>query len=170
MFGDESAFYLLPSLVRTWAKVGQTPLLHTMTRREHLSVASAISLEGRLVSRAQETAFNGAGVVAFLKHLLRQVAGKIVLIWDGAKIHRSQAVKGFLTAGAARRLRLVPLAAYAPELNPDEGVWRWLKRSWGNVCCNNVGELRYELGLAIARLRRLPEVIRSFFANAGLPV
>ncbi len=109
-------------------------------------------------------------MVAFLKHLLRQVAGKIVLIWDGAKIHRSQAVKGFLTAGAARRLRLVPLPAYAPELNPGEGVWRWLKRSLGNVCCNNVGELRYELGLAIARLRRRPEVIRSFFANAGLPV
>ena len=170
MFADESAFYLLPTIVRTWAKVGQTPILSATTRREHLSVASAISWDGRLVSRAQQAAFNGAAIVAFLKHLLEQVAGKIVLVWDGSKIHRCQAVKDFLRSGAARRLRLVPLPAYAPDLNPDEGVWRWLKRSLGNVCCKDIGELRYELGLAIQRLRRRPEVIRSFFAHAGLPI
>ena len=169
MLADESAFYPLPALVRTWAKVGHTPLLHTPTQREHLSVASAISLDGRLVSMTQEKAFNGAGVVAFLKHLLGQVAGKIVLIWDRAKIHHCQAIKDFLGSGAARRLRLAPLPAYAPDLNPDEGVWRWLKRSLGNVCGKDVSELRYELGLAIQRLRRRPEVIRSFFAHAGLP-
>jgi transposase len=170
MFADESAFYLLPAIVRTWAKKGHTPVLHTTTRREHLSVASAIGLNGQLVSRTQETAFDGAGVVAFLKHLLRQVTGKVVLIWDGARIHRCQAVKDFLRGGAARRLRLIPLPAYAPNLNPDEGVWRWLKRSLGNVCCKDKDELRYELGLAMQRLRRRPQVIRSFFAHAGLPV
>ena len=169
MFADESAVYLLPALVRTWAKKGQTPILHTTTRREHLSVASAISLEGRLVSTVQEVAFNGAGIVAFLKHLLRQVGGKIVLVWDGAKIHHCQAVKEFLASGAAQRLRLIRLPAYAPDLNPGEGVWRWLKRSLGNVCCTDMTELRYELGLAIQRLRRRPQVIGSFFAWAGLP-
>ncbi len=74
MFGDESAFYLLPAIVRTWAKKGHTPILHTTTRREHLSVASAISLNGQLVSRTQSATFKGAGVVAFLKHLLRQIS------------------------------------------------------------------------------------------------
>jgi transposase len=170
MFGDESAFYLLPCVVKTWAKVGCTPVLRAATRRDHLSVASAISWDGRLVTRVQKSAFNGASVAAFLKHLLRRIPGKVVLIWDGAKIHHCQAVKDFLSAGAARRLRLVPLPAYAPELNPDEGVWRWLKRALGNVCCKDVTELRYELGLAVARLRRRPEVIRSFFAGAGLPI
>jgi transposase len=170
MFGDESAFYLLPCVVKTWAKVGQTPVLRATTRREHLSVASAISTDGRLVSMARATAFNGEGVVGFLRHLLGQIEGKIVLIWDRAKIHHCEAVKQFLRSGAAKRLRLLRLPAYAPDLNPDEGVWRWLKRALGNVCCKNVGELRYELGLAIARLRRRPEVIRSFFAGAGLPI
>lgn len=170
MFGDESAFYLLPCVVKTWAKVGQTPVLRATTRREHLSVASAISWDGTLVSMARATAFNGEGVVVFLRHLLRQVTGKIVLIWDGAKIHHCEAVKQFLRSGAAKRLRLVRLPAYAPDLNPDEGVWRWLKRALGNVCCKNLVELRYELGLAIARLRRRPEVIRAFFAGAGLPI
>ena len=170
MFADESAFYLLPCVARTWAKVGQTPLLRPTAKREHLSVASALGLDGRLVTRARQEVFDGAGIVSFLKQVLRQVAGKVVLIWDGAKIHHCREVKAFLKAGAARRLRLIRLPAYAPALNPDEGVWRWLKRQLGNVCCADVGELRYELGLAIQRLRRRPEVLRACFDRAGLPI
>ena len=157
------------SLVRTWAKKGQTPVLRPTTRREHLSVASAVSTEGRLVTMQQRAAFNGATIVSFLRHLLRQVDGKIVLIWDGARIHHCKAVKAFLSAGAAKRLRLIRLPAYAPELNPDEGVWCWLKRCLGNLCCRDMRELKYELGLAIARLRRRPHLVQSFFLNAGLP-
>lgn len=170
MFADESAFYLLPSVVRTWAKKGQTPLLRPTTKREHLSVASAVSTQGRLVTMQQRVAFNGAGIVSFLRHLLRQVDGKIILIWDGARIHHCQAVKSFLAAGAAKRSRLIRLPAYAPELNPDEGVWYWLKRSLGNFCCQDMPELKYELRLAIARLRRRPHLVQSFFQKAGLPV
>jgi transposase len=47
----------------------------------------------------------------------------MVVIWDGASIHRSQAIKEFLTNGAAHRLHLGRLPAYAPELNPGEGLW-----------------------------------------------
>ncbi len=63
---------------------------------------------------------------------------------------------------------MIRLPAYAPELNPDEGVWRWLKRHLGNLCCPDMVELRYELGLAIQRLRSCPQVIQSFFEKAGL--
>jgi transposase len=170
MFADESAFYLLPCVVRTWAKVGQTPRLRPTGKREHLSVASAVSLDGRLVTLARATAFDGAGIVSFLKQVLRRVAGKVILIWDRATIHRCREVKAFLGAGASRRLRLIGLPAYAPELNPDEGIWRWLKRQLGNVCCQDTRELRYELGLALQRLRRRPEVLRACFDKAGLPV
>jgi len=53
-------------------------------------------------------------------------------------------------------------------VNPDEGVWRWLKRSLGNVCCQNLDALSDELRVMIARLRRRPQMIQSFFLNAGL--
>jgi transposase len=168
-FVDEAAFYLLPCVVRTWARVGQTPVLKTPTKYEHLSVASAITLDGRLITRVRDSAFNGAAVVAFLGHLLRQISGKIVLIWEGARIHHCREVRAFLASGAARRrLRLIRLPAYAPELNPDEGVWRWLKRQLGNLCCKDFGELRYELHLAIRRLRRRPHLLRACFGHAGL--
>jgi len=94
----------------------------------------------------------------------------LFLIWDGAKIHHCREVKAFLSAGASARLRLIRLPAYAPELNPDENVWRWLKRQLGNLCCRDFVELRYELGLAIRRLRRRPQVLRACFEKAGLQI
>lgn len=169
-FVDEAGFYLLPSVVRTWAKVGETPILKTPTKYEHLSVASALTLDGRLLTQVKESAFNGAAIVRFLKHVLSQIPGKIILIWDGAKIHHCREVKAFLAAGASARLRLIRLPAYAPELNPDENVWRWLKRQLGNLCCRDFVELKYELGLAIRRLRRRPQILRSCFEKAGLHI
>lgn len=165
---DEAAFYLLPSVVRTWARVGQTPVLRTPTKYEHLSVASAITADGRLIMQMRQRSFTGAAIVGFLKHLLGQIPGKIVLLWDGATIHRCAQVKAFLKAGAAKRLRLIRLPAYAPELNPDEGVWRWLKRQLGNVCCKDFAQLRYELRLAMRRLRRRPQILKACFEKAGL--
>ena len=90
-------------------------------------------------------------------------------MWDGAPIHRSQAIKDFLAQGAARRIHLERLPGYAPELNPDEGIWRYLKRiELKNVCCHDLAELRYELRLATARLRHKREVITSCIKHAGL--
>lgn len=57
-------------------------------------------------------------MVRFLKHALRQLPGKLLVVWDGSPIHRSKAVKEFLKSGAASRLLLEQLPGYAPELNP----------------------------------------------------
>jgi len=157
-------------VVRTWAPVGQTPILKTPTKYDHLSAASAITQEGRLITQVRDRNFKGAGIVGFLKHLLAQIPGKIILIWDGARIHHCKEVKAFLSAGAAERLHLIRLPAYSPELNPDEGVWQWLKRQLGNVSCLDFEELRYELGLAIQRLRRRPHILKAFFERAGLEI
>ena len=62
----------------------------------------------------------------------------MLLIWDGSPIHRGRAVKEFLSAGAANRLHLERLPGYAPDLNPDEGIWNYLKRvELGNVCATD---------------------------------
>jgi transposase len=61
-------------------------------------------------------------VVRFLHLLLREIAGKILVIWDGASIHGCQAIKDFLTKGGAKRIHIERLPGYAPELNPQEGM------------------------------------------------
>jgi hypothetical protein len=109
VFCDQSGFYLLPMVVRTYAPVGKTPILHENLTRDHLSAMSGITLEGKLYMLEQERAFKGKDVVRFLKHLLRQIEGKLLVIWDGSPIHRGEAVKDFLASGAASRLQLEQL-------------------------------------------------------------
>ena len=169
MFVDEAGFCLLPAAVGTYAPRGQTPLLRVPLTWEHVSVISAITPDGRLFMMTQSLAFRGAAIVRFLKHLLRHMGGKLLIIWDGLPAHRGQAVKDFLRQGAAQRLYLECLPGYAPDLNPDEGVWRYLKYvEMKNLCCHNLDELRDELRKAIARLRYKTDVILACFRAVHL--
>lgn len=110
----------------------------------------------------QNESFDGHDIVRFLKHLLHQIAGKLLVIWDQLPAHRGQAVKDFLCDGAAKRLQLELLPSYAPDLNPDEGVWNYLKNvELKNLCCHNLAELWDELRKAIERLRHKTDVIKG---------
>ncbi len=94
---------------------------------------------------------------------------RLLVIWDGSPIHRCQAIKAFLASPAGQGVHLEQLPAYAPELNPHEGVWNYLKRvELKNVVCQHLGQLSYELGKAIKRLRQKPHIIRACVAQAGL--
>ena len=168
MFADQSGFYLLPMVVRTYAPVGKTPVLKENLTRDHLSAMSAITLDGKLFMIEQERSFKGEDAVRFLKHLMRQIPGKLLIIWDGSPIHRGGAVKDFLASGAASRLQLEQLPGYAPDLNPDEGVWNLLKRvELKNRCCQHLEELGWELGLAVRRLRRTAHRLVACFRQCG---
>ncbi len=168
MWVDESAFYLLPAVVRTWAPRGETPVLRAYLTRDHLSVISGLTLEGQLLLQMRQQAFCGPDVVRFLRHLLRHIPGKLLVLWDGASIHRGQAVRDFLAAGGAARVHLEPLPAYAPELNPDEGIWHYLKHvELRNLCCDDLPELQQELRRAVARLRHKPAVLQGCITEVG---
>ena len=165
---DESGFYLLPAVARTYAPRGQTPILRLPLTRDHLSAISAITPQGKLYLMVQETAYHSEDVVRFLKHLLRQIPGKLLVIWDGAQIHKAQPIKDFLAKGGAKRILLERLPGYAPELNPDDGIWNYLKHvELPNVCCHDLPELRRELRLATARLRHKRNIIQACFTQRG---
>ena len=171
MWVDESGFYLLPAVVRTYAPRTQTPILRVPLSRDHLSVISGITLDDRLLMLVHERPIRGPDVVRFLQHLLRHIPGKLLVIWDGAPIHHGQAVQAFLAAGGAARLRLEVLPGYAPDLNPDEGIWNYLKRvELRNRCCATLRQLRCTLRLATARLRHKRSIIHSCFHQAGYRV
>ena len=166
---DESGFYLLPAVVRTYAPRGNTPIIREMVTRDHLSAISAITPEGKLYMRVQEDAFKGPEVVRFLVHLLRHIGGKLLVVWDRSPIHRGQVVKDFLVTRHGRRVRLEQLPAYAPELNPDEGIWSYLKGvELRNVACQGTPHLRCELRRAKERLRHKTGVIRACIDETGL--
>jgi transposase len=169
LFLDASGVYPLPSVVRTYAPMGQTPVLREWCTRDHLSAISAVSPEGTLYFHSQDRAITSADVVACLEHLLREVPGRMVRIWEGAPIHRRHAIMEFLAHGAAERLHLERLPAYAPELNPDEGLWQQLKGvERRHVCCLHLAQLRRPLRDAVKRVRRKPRLIHGFFRGAKL--
>ena len=159
----------MPSVVRTYAPMGQTPLLREWCTRDHLSAISAISPEGKLYFHCQNSTLHAEDVIALLEHLRREVPGRMVRIWDGAPSHRSHLSREFLANGAAPRLHLERLPAYAPELNPGEGLWQQLTGvELRHVCCVTISHLRVELREAVKRVRRKPRLIQSFFRGAKL--
>ena len=169
VFVDESGFYLLPAIVRTYAPCGITPVLRVYLTRDHLSTMSAITMAGDLLTLTRTTTMTSIESMHFLKHLQQQLGPRLLVIWDGSPIHRGAPVKEFLAGGGAKQVHLEALPGYAPDLNPTEGVWELLKDvEMRNLCCSDFGHLHSELDLAIRRLRRKPDLIQACFAGAGL--
>ena len=135
LFVDEAACSLLPFVARTYAPRGQTPILRVPLTRDHLAAISALTPDGRLFTHIQAAAFHGPAIVAFLRQLLRQVRGKLLVIWDGAPIHHCQPVKDFLAAGAATRfvVQTSPMKLYrsAPFAKSSGNRSRWAAVSFG---------------------------------------
>lgn len=168
LFVDESGFYLLPTVVRTWSPVGERPLLREWVSRDHLSAICGISGAGQLYLLQQEKAFDGEGVVRFLKHLLEQVPGRLGIVWDGAPIHRGEAVKRFLAEGGDERIELMMLPGYSPHLNPAEGVWSYLKCVLlPNVVCHTLSQLWHVLAEAATQLKHDTFIIQGCFLQPG---
>ena len=166
---DESGVSPLPSVVRTDAPVGQTPVLREWCTRDPLSAISALSPAGTVDFHSQDGALTSADVVALLEHLLREVPGRMGLIWEGSPIHRRHTIAEFLAHGAAQRLHLERLPADAPELHPDEGLWPQRNGvALRHVCCFPLSHLRRERRDAVKRVRRTPQLIQGFFQGAKL--
>jgi transposase len=99
---------------------------------------------------------------------LRRISGKLLVIWDGSPIHSGQAVNDFLSSEASRRLKLEQFPGYAPDLNPDEGVWKHLKYvALKSACCESLSELPVELRNAKERLRHKRDVILGCIRQSG---
>jgi transposase len=171
VFEDESGFYLLPGLVRTYAPEAHTPVIREKQTRDHLSVMGGMTPRGKVYALVRQESFNGTHCIEFLVHLLRVASERLLVIWDGSPIHRRAAVKEFV-AGTRGKIWLEALPGYAPDLNPwDEGGWHHLKDvQLANVVCRDLEELHQQVHLAVGRLRQRPHLVRSFFAQAGLPL
>ena len=169
VFVDESGFYLLPGVVKTYGPKGKTPVVDEWQTRDHLSVMAGLTTDGRVYTLVRQEALTGVETVEFLEHLGRQLGRPALVIWDGSPIHRRANVTEFAAAAGLDSLRLEPLPAYAPDLNPVEWLWRHLKEvEMANLTCLDLEELHEEFHLALGRVRGKPRLFPSFFEGAGL--
>jgi transposase len=171
VFEDESGFYLLPGLVRTYAPEAQTPVIREKVTRDHLSVMGGMTPEGKVYVLVRQEPLNGLHSIEFLLHLGHVAGRRLLVIWDGSPIHRRTEVEEFV-ASTRGAVSLEAPPGYSPDLNPwDEGGWNHLKNvEMRNLVCHDLEELHQEFHLAVDRLRQKPHLVRSFFAQAGLKV
>ena len=173
LFWDESGFFLTPTVRRTLAPRGKTPVLLAFDRRDRLSAISCISVSPKAARPGLHFELLGhnakaCDVVAFLGQVRRQLRNGLTVIWDGNRIHsKAKAVKEYLAAHPDVVAETFP--GYVPDLNPDEGVWGWAKYGrLANLAAQSTGELWEQAGGELWELRQRPDLLRAFIRQTGL--
>ena len=109
-------------------------------------------------------------IVQFLRLLDRQLRRPMTIVWDRINIHdRSIIVREYLH----RHPRIVTeqLPAYAPDLNPDEGVWSYTKHArLANFAATDRADLRQAVTNELTSLRGRPDLLASFVRQTKLPI
>ncbi len=177
VFLDESGFQPTPSVRRTLAPRGRTPVLDCWDRRDRISAVSCITLspwEGRPGLYFELLPVNRTAhaeeVVAFLKELRRRLRGPFTVVWDRHGIHgKSRLVRAFLAEHSEVVAEDFP--GYMPDLNPDESVWGWTKYGrLSNLAAWDAAELGDHIVEALIDLKFQPRRLRAFIKYAGIPV
>jgi transposase len=174
-FLDESGFFLLAAVRRTWGPLGQTPILPAWDRRDRISVISAITVSPvrqrvglcfRLL--LPNTNAKAPDVVEFLRHLKATLGGPLTVVWDRHGIHRKA---GVVQAYLAQHPEIVAedFPGYAPELNPDEQVWNWTKNGpLANRPADDTDWLFDQLVEGLTDLKQRPDLLAAFIDHSGL--
>jgi transposase len=176
VFPDGSCFQLTPTVRRTLAPCGQTPVLPCWDRRDKISAISAITLSPQrhlpgwyFWLLPDKENFHGEEVVAFLKQL-RQQLRRFTVVWDRHQIHsRSRVVRAYLAEHPEIVVEDFP--GYAPELNPDEMVWGWTKYGrLANYAAEDLRALRARIEAELDYLRQHPYDLLDFVEHTKLPL
>ena len=172
---DESGSFIDPTVRRTWALRGRTPVLTGFGRhRDKVSTIAAIGVApGRrrvgLYWRTDPGHYiDAAGVVGFLQELLRHLRGRVIVVWDGGGNHKGPLIRGLLSLYPRPHLERLP--AYAPDLNPVEFVWSYLKHGMmANYVPRDVRQLDQVVDAHSCELAGRPALIRSPWKGPKLP-
>lgn len=175
VFTDESGFFLAPLARRTLARQGRTPVLHPLGRyRARVSVAGALTLSpirGRLGLYYQT--YPNAVVDSelygyFLSNLLWHLRGNVVLLHDGGTIHNAPAIQA--VCNRFPRLHLHTFPPYAPELNPPEALWNYVKyHRLGNFVPRDIAHVEATVCAELDAVRHDQDRLRTFFGATPLP-
>jgi len=162
-FLDEAGFQSDPPLGRTYGLKGQTPVVRTSGRRQSLNVISAVNARGEFWAVSYPGKLNAEAFVAFLQNFVDSQRGKVFLVVDGHPAHKAKIVKAYLKS-LQGRLELHFLPPYAPDLNPDEFVWSYMKSNGVSKKPLKQNEsLTKRVEEDLNKIKRDPGLVRSFF-------
>jgi len=166
---------MMPVLRRTWAPRGATPTLSVRARsHEKVSGIGALIVSPRrrrltlALALYPRLNIRGPQVVRFLRQLARHVRGPFILVWDRGRSHKHERVQRWLATHP--RCHIVWFPPYAPDLNPVELLWSYLKYGrLANLAPDTVDDIQTNVRRERRRLARQPQLLRSFFRHSALP-
>lgn len=166
---------MAPLVRRSWSPCGQTPVLY-QSGRHHRKVSAIAALcvaptrdEVCLYFRLHpDSNIQGPHVIDCLRRLAREL-GRYCLLWDRLQAHRARLTQDFLRD----RFDIYPtyFPAYAPELNPMEYGWCWLKSTpMANLACHDLDTLAAAARRGGRSLQHRPQLLQSFIQHSPLPL
>ncbi len=166
---------MAPLVRRSWSVRGQTPVLRQRGRsHQKVSAIAAVcipptrdrlALYFRLHPQAN---INAQLAMDFLEHLQRQLRMPIVLLWDGSPTHKGELLNECVPPRSAHLEYLPP---YAPELNPVEYLWAYLKTNpLANDPAFDLPTLTHRTRRAARRVQHRQDLLHAFFRHTGLPL
>lgn len=178
-FQDEAGQVMRPPVAKTWARRGHTPVVEVSGKGSgRVSIAGLVCLKpgqrGRLMWRTrlhrgragERGSFSEDDYIAFLDQAHQRLQAPIVLIWDNLNTHVSRRMHALIAARPW--LTVIRLPAYAPDLNPTEGVWRWMKRGLTNTAARGVDHLAELVKRRLRACQQQNDLLAGFFTSTGM--
>jgi transposase len=172
VFIDEPGFMLQPTVRRTWAPRGDTPIHHSWDRHDRLSVIGAITVSpvpqrrGFYFSMRTEN-LPGNDLFAFVQPLRGHLKRSLLIIWDRFSGHKKAARLLYNLYG--KRIHVEELPAYAPDLNVVDHAWGHTKYGeMANFIPKDLDDLADEVAVSMLSKHQRPDLLRSFFKHARL--
>jgi DDE superfamily endonuclease len=143
-------------------------------KRASMAAALCYGVRGggaQLAFHVQAGNYDTDSLIGVLGQLRKFLDGeKATLLWDGLPAHRSRAMRAWLRTQRSW-LVVQRLPAYAPDLNPVEGLWSSLKAvELANLTGPTLGEVVAQAHRGIQRIRTTPQLAYSFLRHTGLSV
>lgn len=163
---------MAPVVKKTWAPKGETPKIKHKTR-SHKKISAIGAIAVRHTGRRPRMMFrllegqnaNSQIFVQFLNQLLQNIDGHIIVIWDRLVAHRSKVVNRWLEKNSRIETEFFP--PYAPELNPVEYLWSYLKMNGlANLAATNLEQLYRESKNSLCDIRRNKDILKSFIDHS----
>ena len=165
---DEASIRSDDPLLRTWGLKGQTPTVKTSGQRQGINAISAVSNRGGFWYQVYTQRFNADVFIDGLKDLMGNRRKPVFIITDGHPVHKSKKVREFV-ASMKGRLSIFILPPYAPDLNPDELVWNYIRQTGtARMPLKKNESLMDRTFIDLELIAQDKALVKSFFRNASV--
>ncbi len=153
-------------MLKTWGVVIETPCITLNSSGHKFGVLGGISSDGDVNGEIHFGSIKGTVTVEFLKGLLKRFENNITVVFDNGRNLKCAVVKEF--TDLEERLDVIYLPPYAPDCNPIELLWAWIRRNLGSLVFSDVEELLVGWQSWWLEVVKLPDVVKSFFEGSRI--